>query len=544
MHIFIFFPLLTLSRTICIVCCAIFSLSVNVQTFAAQAIYPYTDKDLVDRATNPAFQHVIHIKIRKTTGELSRCSAARTIITSTLPIYVTAAHCLIDAVHIENLHDNQRAHSYIIHPYYEANQLADVAFFTLPSMATRRVGYPIVPSDNIPVMPLALVSVGYGRNEAKVNVRESKQRPVCSGYSDCLRQAFSPGKVKVNEFFISQELESVSEEQHSQRSGVSTVGDSGGPLFMQQLDGTYQIIGVMSYLQKNFIQPTSWATIDSSLLDAITTVFGEHFNRSYRDQVKLDNLTVFARQHMLKNSGKTWDETQMILQRKSNVQMGLGRHYYEVGDYSSAYLWLKKSAEQNDAAAQTFLGTMYEHGLHVAQNDAQAVHWYEKAVAQSNVAAHYRLGRMYENGRGVTRRNTTQAISLYKKAAVQGFAQAQHDLGFMYYDGKEVGRQDWEEAFLWFRHAARQGYISSQHNLGIMYEYGRGVTQDYAEAISWYEKVAVQGDAKAQYKLGIMYEYGRGTVRDAVEALAWYKKAAAQGNVSAQRALEKFPHDL
>ena len=63
----------------------------------------------------------------------------------------------------------------------------------------------------------------------------------------------------------------------------------------------------------------------------------------------------------------------------------------------------------------------------------QAADWYRKAAAQGDAAAESYLGSLYRNGQGVPQ-NYSQAAVLYRKAADQGNADAQGSLGFMYGD--------------------------------------------------------------------------------------------------------------
>ena len=44
------------------------------------------------------------------------------------------------------------------------------------------------------------------------------------------------------------------------------------------------------------------------------------------------------------------------------------------------------------------LGTLYDDGLGVKRNDAEAIKWYKKAAELGNVDAMTNLGIMYENG--------------------------------------------------------------------------------------------------------------------------------------------------
>ena len=44
---------------------------------------------------------------------------------------------------------------------------------------------------------------------------------------------------------------------------------------------------------------------------------------------------------------------------------------------------------------------MYNNGLGVIQNDAEALKWYKLAAAQGSAIAQFNIGLMYDNGRGV-----------------------------------------------------------------------------------------------------------------------------------------------
>jgi hypothetical protein len=128
-------------------------------------------------------------------------------------------------------------------------------------------------------------------------------------------------------------------------------------------------------------------------------------------------------------------------------------------------------AEWGDAAAQAYLGWMYEQGKGVQQNHVEAVRW-------------------------------------YRKAADQEHAGAQASLGFAYFDGKGVG-QDKVKAVRWYRKAAEHGDATSQYFVGWAYEAGYGVARDAAAATHWYRKAADQGNAEAQKglaRLGVPYE--------------------------------------
>lgn len=172
---------------------------------------------------------------------------------------------------------------------------------------------------------------------------------------------------------------------------------------------------------------------------------------------------------------------------------------YSRGDYQTAFSLFLPLAAQGDVAAQNNVGAMYEKGLGVPQDYAEAMKWYRKSVDQGDAHAQYNLGVMYDNGHGVPQ-DDAEAVKWYSKAAEQGLFASQHNLGVMYASGRGVPKND-AVAVKWFRRAAEQGFAFAQNNLGAMYGNGRGVPKDSAEAMKWYQKAAEQGDAAAQRNL-------------------------------------------
>lgn len=174
-----------------------------------------------------------------------------------------------------------------------------------------------------------------------------------------------------------------------------------------------------------------------------------------------------------------------------------GLEAYERGDHATALEVWRAAADQDDARAQNNLGSMYDAGHGVPQDDGEAVKWYRLASEQGLVWAQLNLAHMYREGLGVP--------------------------------------QDYGEAVLWYRKAAEHGFVLAQSNLGWMYLNGLGIQQDDGAAAKWYQRAAEQGDAEAQNNLGILYATGRGVPQNEVQAYVWFKLAAAQGYADAAR---------
>ncbi|WP_429952364.1 tetratricopeptide repeat protein [Aeromonas veronii] len=224
-------------------------------------------------------------------------------------------------------------------------------------------------------------------------------------------------------------------------------------------------------------------------------------------------------------------------QGDSDAQFNLGSIYDEgkgvEQNDSTAIEWYSKAAEQGYTDAQFNLGLMYEAGRGVVQSDHKAVEWYHKAAQQGDAEAQFCLGVMYQKGKGVEQSNST-AVEWYHKAAQQGDVEAQYYLGLMYQRGEGVEQSD-SSAIEWFSKAAEQGDTDAQFTLGMMYDEGRGVVQSHSMAVEYYHKAAEKGHSGAQFKLGLKYHQGLGVAqRDSTAAVEWYHKASEQGFARAQ----------
>lgn len=112
--------------------------------------------------------------------------------------------------------------------------------------------------------------------------------------------------------------------------------------------------------------------------------------------------------------------------------------------------WYRKAAERGSADAQFKLGTLYERGDGVTQNNEQAVTWYRKAADQGNLYAQNNLGHMYMGGRGVPK-DHAQAMFWYEKAANQGYVPAYVTYGrVLFFSG------DYTKSAMNFAHAVEK----------------------------------------------------------------------------------------
>lgn len=100
---------------------------------------------------------------------------------------------------------------------------------------------------------------------------------------------------------------------------------------------------------------------------------------------------------------------------------------YNKKDFSRALaLWLPL-AEQDNALAQTLIGSMYAYGEGTGRDDVQAVKWYTRAATLGSAQAQYNLGIMYEQGFGVDK-DLDEARRWLQAAAAQGREEARQRL--------------------------------------------------------------------------------------------------------------------
>ena len=163
---------------------------------------------------------------------------------------------------------------------------------------------------------------------------------------------------------------------------------------------------------------------------------------------------------------------------------------------------------QDDAKAQTKLGTDYLLGRGVEQDRDQGFKLIRGAAEKGGAEAQRILGNLYEYGVGAPI-NLKESAKWRRKAAGQG-------------DGK---------AFLWMRRAAEQGDPEGQAALGDMYGAGSGVTKNPEQAARWHQQAAAQGHPGAQFAYGQACATGSGVDRNVTQALRGSPLQSTRGTV-------------
>ena len=88
---------------------------------------------------------------------------------------------------------------------------------------------------------------------------------------------------------------------------------------------------------------------------------------------------------------KSKEEDSLIANMDSATVFERCKLYYSSENYTEAFKYCKKSAEEGIAYAKFNLGYMYHNGQCVKQDYIKAVEWYQKAAEQGHAEAQFNL---------------------------------------------------------------------------------------------------------------------------------------------------------
>jgi len=260
---------------------------------------------------------------------------------------------------------------------------------------------------------------------------------------------------------------------------------------------------------------------------------------------------------------------------------------------SLALSWLEIAANQGNAKAQWFIGSMYEHGdvgdtgdAGVNVDYAKMLYWYHLANEQGFLSATADLARIYEEGIG-TSIDLSKAQTLYYTAADGGVADARYRVGKALVFG-QWGDTDIKTGMSYLQMASVQGDAASQFLLGLIHQKGfdtetgvnlitaqmylqQAAEQNYPTAIKQLAEVqleilkasnttsnieyppcydksaadlenfsncapsAAQGDPNSQFLIAQLYAKSSTNMYDPIKAFKWFLKSANGGHSEAMK---------
>lgn len=198
---------------------------------------------------------------------------------------------------------------------------------------------------------------------------------------------------------------------------------------------------------------------------------------------------------------------------------------FRSGDEAGAVDAFRILAEQNSAAAITWLGYIYCYGEGVAVDTALAHQWFLKAAELGDAEAMMWIGVMHYFGRA-GKVDKVEARQWYGRAAEAGEAEGQLRLASMLLETGEC-----EEAERWIQASAKQGHAPAIRYAAERQAYRLCNQKQYAEALPILNQIANEGSAWAHEHLGYMYWHGLGVARDFDQFLRHYEAAYGGGNL-------------
>lgn len=214
-------------------------------------------------------------------------------------------------------------------------------------------------------------------------------------------------------------------------------------------------------------------------------------------------------------------------------------------DQTRGLTLLEKAADLGNAAAQSFVGSLYISGRvkcirHGVDDDDCAVHrqgslYLVQAVAKGNIVAMHNLAVAYENGIGV-RREMTRAYKLYSTAASRGHVESLVDTALCLLRGDGVD-EDAEHALILLERAAHHGVALGYHYLALCTDRGIGREPDESLAITLYNKAAAMGCPESCAEMGMRYLFGNGVNVNRKTASDLLEIAANANNVNGMKFL-------
>lgn len=239
----------------------------------------------------------------------------------------------------------------------------------------------------------------------------------------------------------------------------------------------------------------------------------------------------------LGNGSMSGNCSEASLTRRGQIATGVvvrgGRPLPQPRTTADTVALIRRWAEGGSAMAQADLGTRYDRGWGVPQDDTQALRWFRAAATAGVPEAQMAVGNMLFRGRG-TAANATEALTWYRRAAEAGYGDAEMLLGLFAETGTGGMGQSDAEAARWYRLASEHGKVEAIRILGQMTASGRGVARNDAQALQLLRRAVAAGDAEAMWSLAGMYSQGRGVPADVAQAVALMRRSAAGGYGEAQ----------
>lgn len=181
---------------------------------------------------------------------------------------------------------------------------------------------------------------------------------------------------------------------------------------------------------------------------------------------------------------------QSFQENLNKAQLGDSCAMYEVGvayllgegvekNPQNAFIWLRKSAENNILDAQFWTAVCYSEGWGIEKNLVEGKKWLIKAAENGDINSQLIIAE--------TTQDKAESFKYYMMAAQQYVPYAQYMIGRYYSLGNGVN-QNYQEALKWFNLAMEQNYTWAFNDLAYLYIHGNGVAKDIKKAFELVNK--------------------------------------------------------
>ncbi len=163
----------------------------------------------------------------------------------------------------------------------------------------------------------------------------------------------------------------------------------------------------------------------------------------------------------------------------------------------------RECEKEDNAAACSQLGVMYERGLSVPVDGTRAAALYHRSCKAENPGGCVNLGWAYAKAIGVETDND-RAMQLLDWGCRKGNMRGCSEQATLYLMGEAVAK-DTARASKLYKHACDQRYADACYRLGAMHEHGGEAAADTMTALTAYEAACKSGNEKGCDGMSRMY---------------------------------------
>jgi enhanced entry protein EnhC len=267
----------------------------------------------------------------------------------------------------------------------------------------------------------------------------------------------------------------------------------------------YQLSGIYNSWQN------SWALKENSYnqppqMSSITRqqLYKPQFMMINPDRIPIDEYFNTSIPMLTTNDSSNWTFPRYSLIRSieilQDIDSMIQRHETNIPLIKAHQLQEIDNDDIGDYLAQTTKGWQQKANYQLVLNQL-----YEQAIL-GNASAQFELGQLYQYGIGVGQ-NIAQAMIYYQLAAAQQDIRAEYNLATLYLEGKTTP-VDYRKGLMWMTGAAFKGNPYAEYVLANMYEQGFYdnvgqliVTPNHQQAINMYSLASANNNGQAQYQL-------------------------------------------